>query len=173
MTMNSTTGDIKIYEVTIKNLSRNFAMDAELSKVEQKALLILGNPHYSSLIEKYQHIKGVVMKDNNQKLELPVHILLNVVEYSKITTNAVIGVQKQRETIAEIIHFGWTITSPAKDCNFTSMMLTKISICDRDQLCRLDVLCIEDIPTRDQMYVYQEFQNQLELNANGSHKTTL
>ena len=36
------------------------------------------------------------------------------------------------------------------------------SICDHDQLCGLDVTGIEDSPTGDQVYVYQEPQEQLE-----------
>ena len=53
MTMNSTSGNIEIYEATTKNLSRNFAMDEELSKVEQKMVLTWRNPDYLRLIEKY------------------------------------------------------------------------------------------------------------------------
>ena len=41
MMMNTTTRKIEIYEATIKNLSRNFAMEVEISKVEQKVLLTL------------------------------------------------------------------------------------------------------------------------------------
>ena len=44
---------------------------------------------------------------------------------------------------------------------------------DHDQLCRLYVLDIEDTPTGDQMYVYQEFQNQLKRKADGSYETSL
>ena len=48
------------------------------------------------------------------------------------------------------------------------MMLTKNSICDHDQLCRLNVLDIERSPTGDRIYVYQDFQDQLERKADGS-----
>ena len=34
-------------------------------------------------------------------------------------------------------------------------------MCEYDLLCRVDVLGIEGSPTGDQMYVYQEFQDQL------------
>ena len=143
--MNSTTRNIEIYKATIENLSRTFAMEVELSKVERKTLLTLKNLHYSRLIEKYQHLEGVVMQDNDQKAELPIHVIL--------------GVGKQIEPTAEKTHLGWTITSPGKDRDVTSMMLTRNSMCDHDQLCRLVVLGKEDSPTGDQMYVYQEFQD--------------
>ena len=148
-------------------------MEIEFSKVERKALLTLENPHYSRLIEKYQHLKGVVMEDNDQKPELPIHVILGVGEYSKIKTKTMIKVGKQNEPIAEKTHLGWTITSPGKDRDVTSMMLTRNSMCDHDQLCRLDVLGIEDSPTGDQMYVYQEFQDQLKRKADGSYETSL
>ena len=104
------------------------ALLVELSKVEQKTVLTLRNPHYSNIVEKYQHLKGVVIKNNNQKSKLPIHVVLDVREYMKIKTNAMIRVEKQGEPIAEKTHLGWTITSLGKDCNATS--LTRNPICD-------------------------------------------
>ena len=46
-------------------------------------------------------------------------------------------------------------------------------MCDHDQLCRFDVLGIEDSPAEDQMYVYQELQDQLKRKADGSYETSL
>ena len=62
-----------------------------------------------------------------------------------------IKVGKQNESIVEKTHLGWTITSLGKDRNVISIMLTRNSMHDHDQLCRLDVLGIEDNPTEDQM----------------------
>ena len=97
------------------------------------------------------------MGDNDQML--PIHVILGVEEYSKIKTKIMIKVGKQNEPIAEKTHLGWTIASPGKDRDVTSMMLTRNSMCDHDQLYRLDVLGTEDILTGDQMYVHQEFQD--------------
>ena len=104
MMMNSTTRNIEIYKATIENLSRTFTMEVEFSKVERKTLLTLENLHYSRLIEKYQHLKGVVMEDNDQKAELPIHVILGVGEYSKIKTKKMIKLenkmsQQQRKPI--------------------------------------------------------------------------
>ena len=84
--MNSTTRNIEIYKATTESLSRTFTVEVELSRVERKTLLALENPQYSSLIKKYQHRKGVVMEDNDQKPELPIHVIVGVGEYSKIKT---------------------------------------------------------------------------------------
>ena len=161
MMTNSATRNIEIYKATIESLSRTFTMEVELSKVERKTLLTLENPHYSSLIKKYQHLKGVVMEDNDQKPGLPIHVILGVGEYSKIKTKTMIKLGKQNESIAEKTQPDWTITSPGKDRDVASMILTWNSMSDHDQLCRLNVLGIEDRPTGDQMYIYQEFQDQL------------
>ena len=100
------------------------------------------------------------MEDNDQKAELLINVILGVGEYSKIKTKTMIKVGKQNELIAEKTHLGWTITTPGKDREVTSMMLTRNSMYDHDQLCRLDVLGIEDSHSGDQMYIYQEFQTQ-------------
>ena len=86
------------------------------------------------------------MEDNDQKPGLSICIILGVGEYSKIKTNTTIRVGKQSEPIAEKTDLGWTITSPSKDCNVTSMMSSRNSIY-HDQLWRPDVLGTEDSPT--------------------------
>lgn len=117
-----------LFVVLLINGMKYRALLVELSKVEQKTVLTLRNPHYSNIVEKYQHLKGVVIKNNNQKPKLPIHVVLDVREYMKIKTNAMIRVEKQGEPIAEKTHLGWTITSLGKDCNATS--LTRNSMCD-------------------------------------------
>ena len=57
MMMSSVTRNIEIYEATIESLLKTFTMEVEFSKVERKMLLTIENPHYSTLIEKYQHLK--------------------------------------------------------------------------------------------------------------------
>ena len=99
--------------------------------------------------------------------------MLGVGEYLKIKTKTMIKVGKQNEPIAEKTHPGWTVTSPGEDRDVTSMMLTRNSICDHAQLCRLDILGIEERPVGDQMYVYQKFQDQLKRKADGSYETSL
>ena len=113
MMMNSTTRNIEIYEAVIKNLSRNFAMDVELSKIERKTLLTLDFLHYLSLTEKYQHLKGIVMEDKYQKLELSIHILPSVGEYSKIKTSAMTRVGKKVNQMQRKLVLTSIVTSPA------------------------------------------------------------
>ena len=97
-------------------------MEVELSKVERKTLLTLKNPPYSSIIQKYQHLKGAVMEDNDKKPVLPIHVILGVGECLEIKTKTIIKVGNQHEPIAEKTYLGWTIASPGKDRDATSMM---------------------------------------------------
>ena len=113
------------------------------------------------------------MVDNDQKTELLFHVILGVGECSKIKTKTMVKVGKQNERIAQKTHLGLTIPSPGKDCDVTSMILTRKSMCDHDQLCRLNLLDIEDSSREDQMYVYQEFQDQLKSKGDGSYEIPL
>lgn len=72
MTTNSATRVIEINKATMENVSKNFAMNVELSKTERKTPLTLGNPHYSSLIEKTS------LEDQDKKRELPIRIIFCV-----------------------------------------------------------------------------------------------
>ncbi len=51
--------------------------------------------------------------------------------------------------------------SPGKEFNQTKMFLTQTTCTDYDDLCRLDVLGLEDKPENDQGQVYAEFKEQL------------
>ena len=53
------------------------------------------------------------------------------------------------------------------------MLLTRNSTCDHDQLCRLDVLGIEDQPSADQEFVYKEFRDQLQRHSEDFYETSL
>lgn len=65
---------------------------------------------------------------------------------------------KPGEPIAELTRFGWTMTYPWKEVDLTNMFLTQGSSCDYENLCRLDVLGLEDTNVGDQGIVYEEFK---------------
>ena len=54
---------VEVYEVTIENLERTFAIKTEVNKVDRKALLTLLNPCYNELKERYDHLKGITLND--------------------------------------------------------------------------------------------------------------
>ena len=63
---------------------------------------------------------------------------------------------KPGEPIAELTRLGWTIMSPGNEPDLTNMFLTQTSVTDYEELCRLDVLGLEDFPTGDQENVYAD-----------------
>ena len=66
------------------------------------------------------------------------------------------------EPIAKKTKFGWMVMSPGQEVNLSNMFLTQTSVADYKDLCRFDMLGLEDSPTRDQRAVYSKFKEQLE-----------
>ena len=101
------------------------------------------------------------MDDTDQKPELPIHLVLGASEYAKIKTVSMPRGGQSGEPIAELTRFGWIVMSPGKEVDLTPMFLTQTSSFDYENLCRLDVLGLEDSTTGDQASVYEEFKEQL------------
>ncbi len=49
---------------------------------------------------------------------------------------------------------GWIIMSPGEEFDKSTMLLTQTSQTDYEDLCRLDILGLADVPTHDQEAVY-------------------
>ena len=174
MMIGSVTKNIELYKVQAKSLESEFYLEMQVSKIDREKLLVLENPRYSEIIAKYNHLQAVEMIDKDEKAELPVHLVIGANEYTKIKTENAPKIGRQGEPIAEKTKFGWTIMSPGNEENVSEMFLTaQTSSIDYEQLCRLDVLGLEDSPTGDQGVVYKEFQEQLQRSPEGWYKTTL
>ena len=63
--------------------------------------------------------------------------------------------------------------SPGTEQDLASMYLTQTSSDDYEQLCRLDVLGLEDQPTGDQAAIYDDFKEQLIQSGEGWYETGL
>lgn len=113
------------------------------------------------------------MDDTDQKPELPVHLVLGAGEYAKIKTVSMPTVGQPGEPIVELTCFGWTVMSPGKEVDVTPMFLTQTSSFDYKNLCRLDVLGLEDSTTGDQASVYEEFKEQLKRSPDGWYEVNL
>ena len=88
----------------------------------------------------------------------------------KMETAPKIG--REGETIAEKTKFGWMLMSPGRTFNLSEMLQTQTSTADYEELCRLDVLALEDSPTGDQTSIYDEFQEQLTRSHEGWYETS-
>lgn len=144
MMMQATTREIEIHNVVIKSLSGDFRLRTEVTKVNRDALLNLQNPGYKDMVAQYSHLRGVTTDDVDVKSELPVHLILGTNEYAQIKTETTPKIGKPGEPIAGLTKLGWTIMSPGSEPDLTNMFLTQSSSLDYENLCRLDVLGLQD-----------------------------
>ena len=171
MMMQATSKEIEVHDLTIQNTAGDFTLNVEVTKVDRGVLLSLDNPKYERLTRHYSHLQGVEMEDNDKKAQLPVHLILGASEYTQIKTRTSPKIGNPGEPIAELTQLGWTIMSPGKEVDLANMLLTQTSVADYEDLCRLDVLGLEDHRTGDQRNVYKEFQEQLGRNQEGYYET--
>ena len=161
MLLSSVTKEVEIHDLKITSTVSNFEINRKVTKVDKDVLLKLPNPRYKELVDHYPHLKGVSVVDKDTKDELPIHMVLGTGVGSDIKMKVLPRIGKMGEPTAELTHFGWIIQSPGHEVD-TKSFLTHTSVDDFDQLCRLDVLGLEDRPERDQETVFREFKEQLE-----------
>ena len=173
MMMCSTTQKIEQYDVKISSICGKFEMASTVSKVDKGVLLSVPNPGYAEQINKYRHLEGVVMNDEDTKAELPIHLILGASDYSRIKTDTKPKIEKPGEPIAELTTLGWTMMSSGKETSLGSVYLTRTSSADYEQLSSLDVLGLQDRPDGDQQSVYDDFKEQLRRSDEGWYETGL
>ena len=113
------------------------------------------------------------MNDNDVKDSLPVHVILGSGEYAKIKTQTKPRIGSEKAPIAELTKFGWFLMGPGYEFDSNVMLLTQTSQVEYEELCRLDVLGLEDTPQHDQSMVFSEFKEQLTRSPEGWYETTL
>ena len=119
-------------------------MDMELSKVDKPVLLSVPNPRYKKLIQQYTHLKDVIMDDDYEKEELPIHLVIGGGDFTKIKMPVAPRIGNAGEPIAELTKFGWFIMSPGKEEEIGHSYQTHDASCDYEELCKLDVLGLQD-----------------------------
>ena len=173
MLMASTTAKMEIYKSTVSSKSGDYHLEVNLTKVNRGELLSLENPRYEQLMKTYSHLKGVEMDDIDTKPLLPVHVILGAGVFARIKTDTRPRIGNQGEPVAERTKLGWIILSPGEEIDTTHMLLTQTSHVDYEELCKLDVLGLEDTPQHDQGEVYMEFREQLSRNEAGWYEAAL
>ena len=94
-------------------------------------------------------------------------------DYAKIKTRSAPKIGQIGEPIAELITFGWTIMSSGEENNLTFLYLTQSSAAEYEQLCKLDVLGLQDTENEIDDLVYHRFKNQLRRDKDGCYETGL
>ena len=158
--MGLVTKRIETYDVQLSDTQEKRVLPVSATKIDQHALLTLENPNYPELLAKYPHLHGVDMEETDTKKILPIHVILGANEYTKIKMAGYQRVGAMGKPIAEQTRFGWTIMSSGADVDLQNMFLTQTLVGDYEELCRMDVLGLEDTPIGDQQVVHQEFLEQ-------------
>ena len=112
------------------------------------------------------------MDDDDEKDQLPVHIILGVNDFTKIRTREQLRIGHRGDPVAKFPRFGWAIMSPGADQDISPGYLAVSSTTDYDNLCALDVLGLANT-TGDQGYVFGEFKYQLTRSQEGWYETAL
>ena len=91
-----------------------------------------------------------------------------------IKTKTAPKIGKPGEPVAELTQLEWTIISPGREpADLTKMLITQTTASNYEDLCRLDVLGLQDHPTGDQDNVYKEFKEQLVRSPDGRYEMGL
>jgi len=173
MLMSSKVARLEVYDLELQSVNHQFSLSVKATKVNKTELLSIDNPNYRALIEKYSHLKGVHVNDDDTKASLPVHVVLGSGEYARIKTETKPKIGQENDPIAELTKFGWFLMSPGKEFDKNIMLLTQTSQSDYEELCKLDVLGLRDMADHDQTMVYEEFKEQLTRSQDGWYETTL
>ena len=166
-----TTRTMQVYEIKMYSLSGDVGLDVNITKIEKKELLLLENPRYKEILQRFSHLQEVHMDDDEKEL-LPVHLFLGANDYAKIRTSESLRVGSSGEPVAEHTKFGWSIMSPGADQEVSLGCLAVNSTTDYDNLCSLDVLRLADT-TGQESKVLGEFQEQLTRSEEGWYETAL
>jgi hypothetical protein len=106
---------IEIYSANLKLLDHKFDMNVDLSKVDKPELMTIKNPRYSKLLEKYSHLRGAKLDDPDNRLEIPIHVVLGASDYAMIKTTTAQRVGLPSQPIVEKTLLGWTVMSPGRE----------------------------------------------------------
>ena len=151
----------------IQAIDSDYELETNLTKVNKGELVFVDNPQYANLHKKYDHLKEVKVHETETKRSLPIHVVLGSGEYARVKTNERPLIGSEGEPVAEYTKLGWFVMSPGTELDEKTMMLTQTSQSDYEELCRLDVLGLEDRSEHDQATVYDEFKEQLTRSPEG------
>lgn len=164
---------VELYNVTVTSITGQFSMSVTISKVDKSELIMLENLKYEDLINKYTHLSGVHMDDNDTKPQLPIHLVLGASEYARVKTSTSSKIASSGQPVAEKTTLGWTIMSPGREHEASTTFLTQSTSVDVEQLSRLDILGLADSSANDQDVAYSEFKEQLIRHPDGCYETGL
>ena len=81
------------------------------------------------MIRENRHLKGIKITDRDDKPQLPIHVVLKLPIHVVLEASAQGSKLRQNHewAIAEMTKMGWFITSPGKEFDQSTMLLTQES----------------------------------------------
>ena len=76
MLMSSKVGRLEVYDLELRSVNHQFLLLVKATKENKTELLSIDNPNCCALNEKYSHLKGVHVNDDDTKASLVVHVVL-------------------------------------------------------------------------------------------------
>ena len=171
--MSTKVATFEIYDLSFQSVNHQFTLPVKATKINKSELLSIDNPNYRELPDKYPHLRGVYVNDNDTKARLPVHVVLGSGEYARIKTETKPHIGEDNAPIAELTKFGWFIMSPGQEFDKNVMLLTQTAQSNYEELCKLDVLGLCDTADQDQTVVFEEFKERFTRSPEGWYETTL
>ena len=86
MLLTSRVTQLQIYKVKVQAIDSDYELETNLPKVNKSELLVVDNPRYNNLLEKYQHLEKVKLNETETKKSLPIHVVLGSGEYARVKT---------------------------------------------------------------------------------------
>ena len=162
----------EIYQFEIGDINQEFKIGFAINKLEKEILLELPNPNYPEIQTSYNHLKDIINHTETNK-ELPVHVILEAGDYTKIKNQERARVGQVGEPITESTKLGWVVIFPGQETSVTKMLFPKTSVHDYENLCNLDVLGVKVEHTKRDGQIYDKFQKQLGRSDEGWYETNL
>ena len=173
MLMSTKVAAFEVYDLSLQSVNHQFTLPVKATKINRSELLSIDNPNYHELPDKYPHLRGVYVNDNDTKARLPVHVILGSREYARIKTETKPRIGEDNAPIAELTKFGWFIVSPGQEFDKSVTLLTQTTQSNYEELCKVDVLGLCDSADQDQTVVFEEFKERLTRSPEGWYETIL
>ena len=120
-------------------------MEIKLSKVHKPQLMMINNPNFKGLCEKYDHLEGVKVKEDLQnRKQIPVHVVLGASEYVAVKTRMAHKVGNPGQPVAEKTLLGWTMMLSGTEDKEGPLLFTQSTSNEYEQLCTLGILGLAD-----------------------------
>ncbi|XP_067045588.1 uncharacterized protein [Acropora muricata] len=169
-----TTTKFQEYDLCLRSVKGNFALNSRVTQMDKRELSMLDNPRYAEGKANCSHLIGVELEDQSLDRRLTVHIILGANEQAQIRTCTQPRVGRRGEPVADFTRFGWALMAPGIETDLSAGYLAVDAVSDYEKLCALDILRLADSPSGDQLEVYNEFREQLTRNPEkGCYETGL